>query len=70
MRLPASVRTMSISSSADGPWEGAERTFRPDLFSHKTVLVVGGTSGIGAAIAGSLLDAGARVAAFGRTEVQ
>jgi NAD(P)-dependent dehydrogenase (short-subunit alcohol dehydrogenase family) len=41
------------------------RTFAPDLFKGKTVLVTGGTSGIGAAIARAFLSAGAEVTATG-----
>lgn len=45
-----------------------ERTFRDDLFAGKTVLVVGGTSGIGAGIADALADLGAGVTVTGATE--
>jgi NAD(P)-dependent dehydrogenase (short-subunit alcohol dehydrogenase family) len=52
---------MSTSSSADP----IGRTFAPDLYAGAKVLVTGGTSGIGAAIARAFLRAGAEVTATG-----
>jgi NAD(P)-dependent dehydrogenase (short-subunit alcohol dehydrogenase family) len=43
-------------------------TFRDDVLAGKVVLVVGATSGIGAAIARALAAAGARVTATGATD--
>ncbi len=43
-------------------------TFRPDLFAGRSVLVTGGTSGIGEACAGMFASLGAEVAALGATE--
>src|SRR4051794_41262846 len=54
-------RTMSTSSSADA----VARTFAPDLFAGARVLVTGGTSGIGAAVARAFLRSGAEVTATG-----
>ena len=45
-----------------------DATFRADLYAGKTALVVGGTSGIGAAIAAALVGLGARVTVTGATE--
>ena len=45
-------------------------TFRNDLFAGKVALVVGGTSGIGAAIAGALAQAGAVVTVTGATRAE
>jgi NAD(P)-dependent dehydrogenase (short-subunit alcohol dehydrogenase family) len=42
-------------------------TFRPDLFAGRSVLVTGGTSGIGFACASFFADLGATVAALGAT---
>ncbi len=42
-------------------------TYQDGLFAGKQVLVVGGTSGIGAGIAGAFLQAGAQVALTGAT---
>lgn len=42
-----------------------EETFRPDLFRDRNVLVVGGTGGIGGAVAAEFARAGARVIAAG-----
>jgi len=42
-------------------------TFRPDLFSGRTALVAGGTSGIGAAIGDALAACGADVVVSGAT---
>ena len=50
---------MSTSSSAD--------SFAPGLFAGRRVLVVGGTSGIGASIAGAFAALGAEVLATGAT---
>ena len=57
-------RTMSTSSSADA----VARTFAPDLFAGARVLVTGGTSGIGAAVARAFLRSGAEVTATGAFE--
>lgn len=43
----------------------ASRTFHPDLFRGRAVLVSGGTSGIGSAIARAFVAAGAEVTATG-----
>ncbi|HET9069981.1 MAG TPA: SDR family oxidoreductase [Amaricoccus sp.] len=56
---------MSIASSADPL--GA---FRPDLFAGREVLVTGGTSGIGLAVAGAFARLGASVTATGATEAE
>ncbi len=53
---------MSTNSSAE-----PASHFRPDLFSGRQVLVTGGTSGIGAAIAAAFLSLGADVLATGVT---
>ncbi len=45
----------------------ATETFRPDLFAGRSVLVTGGTSGIGFACAMLFADLGATVAALGAT---
>ena len=45
-------------------------TFSPDLFDGRQVLVVGGTSGIGAGIAAAFLRHGARVAVTGATDAE
>ena len=42
-------------------------TFRRDLYAGKTVVVVGGTSGVGAGIARAFVDCGAKVIATGAT---
>jgi NAD(P)-dependent dehydrogenase (short-subunit alcohol dehydrogenase family) len=55
---------MSTSSSADA----VTRTFAPDLFAGARVLVTGGTSGIGAAVARAFLRSGAEVTATGAFE--
>ncbi len=46
------------------------RTFHPDLYSGQVALVVGGTSGIGAAIADALADLGAVVTVTGATRAE
>ena len=45
-----------------------DRTFRDDLFAGRTVLVVGGTSGIGAGIADAFAGLGAEVTVTGATD--
>ena len=45
-----------------------DRTFRDDLFAGRTVLVVGGTSGIGAGIAHAFARLGAEVTVTGATQ--
>jgi NAD(P)-dependent dehydrogenase (short-subunit alcohol dehydrogenase family) len=45
-------------------------TFHPDLYAGKTALVVGGTSGIGAAIAAALADLRAQVTVTGATQAE
>ena len=45
----------------------SETTFSPDLFRGRQVLIVGGTSGIGAGIARAFLQQGARVKVTGAT---
>jgi len=50
--------------------EATTRTFRPDLFDGRVVLVVGGTSGIGAAIAIAFTEAGAVVTVTGATRAE
>lgn len=56
---------MSTSSSAD-----ALSALRPDLFSGRQVLVTGGTSGIGRAVAGAFAHLGADVLATGATDAE
>lgn len=58
---------MSTSSSAEFP---ALDALRPDLFERRQVLVTGGTSGIGNAIARSFRSLGAEVAATGATDAE
>ncbi|MFO1143819.1 MAG: SDR family oxidoreductase [Amaricoccus sp.] len=57
---------MSTSSSA----EAALDALRPDLFAGRQVLVIGGTSGIGAAVAEAFARLGAAVLATGATEAE
>ncbi|GMU53065.1 MAG: hypothetical protein AMXMBFR33_22110 [Candidatus Xenobia bacterium] len=45
-----------------------ESIFRPDLFEGQTVLITGGGTGIGRAIARELVDLGARVRLAARRE--
>ncbi len=58
---------MSINSSAEAAPDPADG-FRPGLFAGRQVLVTGGTTGIGAAIAEAFLRLGAAVLATGVTE--
>lgn len=58
---------MSTSSSAEFP---ALAALRPDLFAGRQVLVTGGTSGIGNAIARAFLSLGAGVTATGATDAE
>lgn len=48
----------------------ADATFRSDVFSGSEALVVGGTTGIGAAIASALATAGAHVTVTGATSAE
>ncbi len=63
---------MSTSSSADAAAAKADHlaAFAPGLFAGKTVLVVGGTSGIGAAIARGFAALGGEVTATGASEAE
>jgi NAD(P)-dependent dehydrogenase (short-subunit alcohol dehydrogenase family) len=62
MPRSASVLTMSTSSSAD--------SFAPGLFAGRRVLVVGGTSGIGAGIAEAFAALAAEVLVTGATPAE
>lgn len=46
------------------------QTFAPDLFAHRQVLVVGGTSGIGAGIADAFARHGAQVLVTGASDAE
>src|SRR5688500_17510849 len=46
----------------------AQRAYRADLYAGRSVLVVGGSSGIGAGIATAFLQHGASVTVTGATE--
>ncbi|MEP7205763.1 MAG: SDR family oxidoreductase [Casimicrobiaceae bacterium] len=48
----------------------SDPTFRPDLYAGKAVLVVGGTSGIGAGIAAGFARCGAQVTITGATAAE
>lgn len=58
---------MSTSSSAEAR---AVHSLKPGLFADRQVLVVGGTSGIGAAVAEAFVALGAGVVATGATEAE
>jgi NAD(P)-dependent dehydrogenase (short-subunit alcohol dehydrogenase family) len=49
---------------------GITETFAPDLLAGRVALVIGGSSGIGAAIAGALVDVGAVVTVTGATRAE
>jgi NAD(P)-dependent dehydrogenase (short-subunit alcohol dehydrogenase family) len=55
-----------MNDASDG-LDGVAATFRGDALAGRVALVVGGSSGIGAAIAGGLARAGARVTITGAT---
>ena len=55
---------MSTSSFAEGALKAAD-ALKPGLFQGRQVLITGGTSGIGAAIAEGFLALGASVLATG-----
>lgn len=52
------------------PGPNLTRTFAPDLFAGKHIVVTGGSSGIGLACASAFRDLGARVTATGATELE
>ena len=60
---------MSTSSFAEGSLKAAD-ALRPGLFQGRQVLITGGTSGIGAAIAEGFLALGASVLATGATDAE
>ena len=49
---------------------GVDQSFHPDLFAGRQVLVVGGSSGIGAGIAAGFAACGAQVLVTGATEAE
>ena len=63
--LPLRGQRSGESRKRGGPMNP---TFRTDLYAGKTALVVGGTSGIGAAIAAALAGLGGEVTVTGATE--
>lgn len=65
----ASVPTMS-TNLLDSAVDALAATFRPDFLRGKVMLVTGGTSGIGAAIAAAAAAVGAAVTATGATEAE
>lgn len=68
---PRRVRSVPGEGSPPGPVAaGPGATFRPGLFAGRRVLVTGGTSGIGRAIAGGFARLGADVLATGATEAE
>lgn len=60
---------MSTHSTADAKLEGkAPRNYHPENIEGKAIVVTGGTTGIGRATARLLVERGARVLIYGRSE--